>query len=69
MTDFRPMNEQIADLLQRQTYDERMELAAWFCDPLKDQKADMEDGEGFTAAGLAVLFSLWAETELTEDTP
>lgn len=67
MSDIRPTNQKIADLLQQQTYDERMELAAWFSDSLNDQKTDMGPEEGFMSSDIAGLFGAWAEGELEEE--
>ena len=68
MTDTRPTNEQIADLLKQQTYEERFEMAVAFRDLLSDQKADMDASEGFSPADIAGIFEIWANSEL-EPTP
>lgn len=67
MTDFTPTNEQIADLLQKQTYDERMEMAAWIRNVLIDLITDLPDGESIEADAIASLLSNWAETELDDE--
>lgn len=70
MIDFTSTNVKIAELLQQQTYAERMEMAEWFRDALNDQKADMDLDVGFEASDIASLFSIWAEAETEEaETP
>ena len=61
MTDFRYTNEKIAELLQQQTYDERMEMAQWLTSVLNDAKSDMNAEEGFADATIARLIGGWAE--------
>ncbi len=71
MTDFRPTNEKIAELLQQQTYDERMEMAEWFRNVLIDIIGDLADGESIEADTIASLLSNWVEAEMenAEDQP
>ncbi len=56
-----PINLQIAELLKKQTYDERMEMAQWFRDVAADAKTDNAelDDDRF-----AFWFSSWAEQEV-----
>lgn len=61
MTDFRPTNEKIAELLGEQTYDERVEMAQWLQNALNDQRADLAPEDGFTVADIADLLKFWAE--------
>jgi hypothetical protein len=61
VTDFRDTNVKIAELLQQQTYDERMEMAQWLVSVLNDIKADMGNEEGFSADDIARLVGSWAE--------
>jgi hypothetical protein len=60
VTDLRITNEKIAELLQQQTYNERMEMARWLRDPITDQP------EEITTDFLAELIGLWADAELEE---
>jgi len=65
MSDFRPTNEKIAELLQQQTYDERVEMARL----LTDQIVDI--GDDLDADAVARILGNWAEAELeaAEETP
>lgn len=60
-------NAQIASLLQRQTYDERVALAKYISTSATDWLSDAEnliDGDYF-----AVLLGAWADDELSEEQP
>lgn len=70
--DLHSTNEKLAELLQQQTYDERMEMAEWFRDTMADLMADLKEWEFIQADAVASLLSNWAEYELeaeTEPTP
>lgn len=59
-------NFRIAELLLKQTYQERMEMAEWFSSVLNDHKADMKLDEGFDASGFAMTIQGWADNEMEE---
>jgi len=56
-------NEQIAELLAEQTYDERMAMAKWFCDALDD----MSEGERTERGAFADLIGYWSENTLIDE--
>jgi hypothetical protein len=60
-------NEQIADLLLKQTYAERMEMARDLADVLSDAKADMSAEVGFCADDVASFIQGWADRVLEEE--
>lgn len=56
-----PTNLQIAELLKKQTYDERMEMASWFRDVADDAKTDDKELDSDL---FAFWFGSWAESEV-----
>jgi hypothetical protein len=57
-------NEKIAQLLQEQTYDERMEMAAWLSNTASDAKADSTEMD---ADWFASALKYWATNELGDE--
>lgn len=51
-------NTKIALLLQQQTYEERMEMASWFCEAAQGGDSSLDDN------WYAQAFANWAEGEL-----
>lgn len=56
-----PTNLQIAELLKKQTYDERMEMAGWFRDVAADAKTDDKELDSDL---FAFWLGAWAEGEV-----
>lgn len=57
------INDQIAELLKRQTFAERMEMAEWFRDVVSDLVSD----ENLSMDSLANAFENWAESQLEDE--
>lgn len=56
-----PTNLQIAELLKKQTYDERMEMAQWFRDVAADAETDGRDLDHYL---FGFWLGEWAEQEI-----
>ncbi|MDC9825638.1 hypothetical protein PRN20_18040 [Devosia sp. ZB163] len=61
-----PTNLQIAELLKKQTYDERMEIAEWFADLVRDGVGEKSD---MNSDWFASVLGGWAEQEIDGSEP
>lgn len=57
-------NEKIAEMLQAQTYEERMDMAAWLAGTASDAASDQTDMD---ADWFAAALRYWAANELNQD--
>ena len=56
------INDQIAELMKRQTFSERMEMAEWFRDVVSELVSD----SNLSIDSLAAAFENWAEGQLED---
>jgi hypothetical protein len=61
-------NVAIAELLQKQTYGERMKMAESLADVLDDARRSMSIEDGFDADHVASILQGWADAEVEEPT-
>jgi len=57
------INDQIAELLKRQTFAERMEMAEWFREVVSELVSD----GNLSVDGLASAIENWAESQLEDE--